>query len=65
MNKEKELLQFIQEKKNADVRDCMERFGIPRSSMNRMLKNLLDAGLIVREGGSRNAVYFPCGSSQQ
>ncbi len=55
--KEKELLEFMKEKKAVNIRDCIGQTKIPKSTINRLLGNLLGSGLIVREGNGRGAAY--------
>ena len=56
-DKEKELLEFIKEKNTVNVRDCIIHSGLAKSTVNLMLKNMGDSGLIVREGGSKYVTY--------
>ncbi len=51
------MLEFIKEQKTVNIRDCISHSGLPKSTMNLMLKNMVDSGLLLREGSSRSVTY--------
>lgn len=63
--KEQELLGFIREHKTVNRKDCIGHTNFSRSTVNRLLKNLLDSDMIVRDGTNRNATYSMNGRADQ
>ncbi len=57
-NKEIALVEFIRDRKVVDIRDCIDHLALPKSTVNLMLKNMVDSGLLLREGSSRSVTYF-------
>ncbi len=56
-NKEKELLEFIQENETVTTSDCIRQTQLSKSTTIRMLRNLLASGLLRREGMGKSVTY--------
>ncbi|GEM_PF-3556947 len=57
LSDEEKIIRFLEEKGNASTKQVVEILGLRRETVSRKLNEIVEKGLLVREGSGKNTTY--------